>query len=60
MRLPGFGKLMKLLRIRDFRQSVRALDRFAKAKIIDRIHIRSVQNEHEEHLGGPSADAADI
>ena len=45
------------LRVRLLPQPVEPLHRVHDPEVADRQHVRPVQPEHQEHLGGPAAEA---
>src|SRR5688572_4189771 len=56
---PRFSETHEPLRRGRLAQPVCPLDGAHDTEVTDRQHIRPVQAEHQEHLGGPAADALD-
>lgn len=56
---PGFGEFQELIFLWPLLQVVGLFDGALQAEVIDRPDIGAVEDEHEEHFGGPAADAVD-
>jgi len=57
VRLPRFADFQHALRVGPLPQPVQPLNRGDDAKVAGGQHVRPVQPEHQEHLGGPAAES---
>ena len=60
IRSPGFGDLLHHHRLRPLAFLVVLLDGRLHSVIANRQNIRMPQGKHQEHVGGPDADALDL
>src|SRR5262249_29732798 len=58
--MPGFGDLLNLLRRGRLALAIEPLNGHTHAKIARGQDVGPAQGEHEEHVGGPYADAFDV